>query len=250
MRKCEPGTLVSARSWVATTWHASEHATGNPVLLIGPPGCEWERSHRALSILATRLSTQGTSVLHLDVSGTGDSAGELGDFSPTDWEADAVLGLDEVLHRAQSQQAVVCGFRLGGRVAMSVAHHPSVSALVLWEPVLSGAHQLSEWMDAERRILSAVGEVQQVSARGFPTSCLGQAIPESLAVALSAWAEPTADVPCPVCWLSAGRGAPRWAIRTPCPGPRFWESDPTERSTPLAMIGQVARTLLDKTSCR
>ena len=250
MRKCEPDTLMSERSWVVMTWHASDHVTGNPVLLIGPPGCEWERSHRALSILATRLASQGTSVLHLDVSGSGDSAGEMGDFVPEDWEADAMHGLNEVLRRSQSTQAVVCGFRLGCRIVMPLAHNPSVSALVLWEPVLIGAHQLSEWMDAERRILSAMGEVQQVSARGFPTSCLGQVIPDSLAVAMSTWVEPTSAIQCPVCWLSAGRAAPQWATRTDCPGPRFWESDPTDCSTPHAMIGQVARTMHDKMSYR
>jgi alpha/beta superfamily hydrolase len=182
------------------TWHESRHAAGDPVLLIGPPGCEGERSHRALAILATRLTMLGTSVLHLDVSGSGDSGGEMGDFGPGDWEADAALGLDEVLSRAQAERAVVCGFRLGCRIAMSLAHHPAVSGLFLWEAVLSGAHQLTEWSDAERRMLSALGEVQQLSPSGFPIACLGQAIPDSLAVALNGWSEPTIAPPCPQVW--------------------------------------------------
>ena len=231
---------------MAVTWHAGQHATGDPVLLIGPPGCEWERSHRSLSILATRLASHGTSVLQLDVSGCGDSAGELGDFGPADWEADAVLGLGEVLRRAQAERAVVCGFRLGCRIAAALAGNPVVSALVLWEPVISGAHQLSEWMDAERRMLSTCGEVQQLSDQGFPTSCLGQAIPAALAAALNAWGEPPAFTRCPVWWVSAGRLAPRWASRIDCPGPRFWEADPTEHSTPLTMIGHVAHAIQGK----
>jgi pimeloyl-ACP methyl ester carboxylesterase len=243
MHKCEPGILQTEGSWLALTWHEGHQAAGDPVLLLGPPGCEGERSHRCLSLLAIRLAAHGTSVLHLDVGGSGDSAGEMGDFGPADWEADAVLGLDEVLRRAQAERAVVCGFRLGCRIAMPLASHPAVSALVLWEPVLSGAHQLTQWMDAERRMLSAVGEVQQLSTGGFPTSCLGQAIPESLALAMNAWKEPAPIAHCPVWWMSMGHHAPRWATRIACPGPRFWEADPTERSTPQAMIGHVAHAI-------
>lgn len=243
MHRGVPGSLASAQAWVAVTWFEGSHGSGDPILLIGPLGCEWERSQRSLSLLAARLAGKGSSVLQLDVSGSGDSAGELGDYGPSDWEADAALGLEEVLRRTGAQRAAVCGFRLGCRIALALGHHPAVSSLILREPVLSGAHQLSEWMNAERRLMSHLGEVPQLSAGGFPTACLGQAIPPALQVALNAWTEPSPAPHGPVWWLSAAPMAPRWAVPIPCPGPPFWEVDPSPRTLPLAMIGVVAHAI-------
>ena len=88
--------------------------SGSPVMLIagtGYPGCTWHPE------VVDELATDHT-VITFDHRGTGASPGTAGDYTTELFAADAIAVLEEV----SSEEAVVIGHSMGGRVAQWVAH--------------------------------------------------------------------------------------------------------------------------------
>ena len=123
---------------------AVERAVG--VVLCYPMGQEYLRAHRAFVHLAMRLAQCGFHTLRFDFSGCGDSSEE--GNAAVDlkrWEDDIAIAVEEL--RGGSTVEAVClgGLRLGGSLAAVVsASRGDVDALVLWDPVVSGAEYLAE----------------------------------------------------------------------------------------------------------
>lgn len=127
-------------------YHGADNTSpDHGIILCAPLGQEYMRSHRAMRQLATMLSRLGVPVLRFDYHGTGDSAGELVDVTPTQWIEDINLAVDELKDTANVATVSIIGLRLGCLVATHACKdRKDVTRLILWDPVVSGAAYISE----------------------------------------------------------------------------------------------------------
>lgn len=135
---------------------------------------EYLRAHRAFALLARRLTSLGFPVLRFDLHGCGDSAGEAPDGELEIWTRDVGAAIDEAKRAGQVGRVALVGLRLGASLAASAAAgRDDVSALVLWDPVVSGADYLEQLRVAHRDWMEAVGTgaaTEGEEALGFPIS--------------------------------------------------------------------------------
>ena len=151
---------------LAGVLHPGDARTG--VLMCNPYGQEAVRVQRLQRVLAERLSSKGHAVLRFDWFGTGESMGEDGEGELLGWQDD-LLAADARL-RADSGCARVVwfGIRLGASVALLAAERSAAQGdrapggLVLWEPVLDGAHYLAGLgADHERALAYSYGPLRR-----------------------------------------------------------------------------------------
>ncbi|MGB0129739.1 MAG: alpha/beta fold hydrolase [Rhodocyclaceae bacterium] len=116
------------------------------IVLCHPWGAEYLYAHRALRQLASMLAAAGFHVLRFDYFGTGDSAGDMEQADLAGWEGDIEMAIEELKDTAEATWVGLIGLRLGGTLAARVAARARsrVNALVLWDPVVSGAEYLRE----------------------------------------------------------------------------------------------------------
>jgi len=118
-------------------------ADGGVVVVCAPLWREGIRAHRVLRQLGVRLAKLGHAVLRFDYSGAGDSAGESEHGNVDVWLEDVALALDEVRRRKPEARMTLLGLRFGATLAaLAAARQDDVERLVLWEPVVNGAHYL------------------------------------------------------------------------------------------------------------
>lgn len=117
-------------------------AAQTAVLLCCPFGQEAIRTHRLYRVLADRLSRLGIPALRFDYCGTGDSSGDDMDVDLDSWARDIHLADQELRRQSGLQSIVWMGARLGATAALHAAQSSPPSRLVLWDPVLNGAHYL------------------------------------------------------------------------------------------------------------
>jgi uncharacterized protein len=132
-------------------------------ILCYPWGAEYLHSHRILRQLSLKLSAAGFHTLRFDFYGTGDSAGEPTDVNLIGSQADLETAIEELTEITGLSKVTLIGLRLGGNIAADVASRrgADIEALVLWDPVVSGAeylHQLGVMSDAQLPL----------EAQGFP----------------------------------------------------------------------------------
>lgn len=106
------------------------------------------RAHRSFRLLAVSLAGKGYHVLRMDYRGTGDSAGDLEEYLPTDWAEDISMAINELRDSAGIQRVGLLGLRLGALLAAKVAaSRDDIAFLVAWDPLLSGDAYLCELND-------------------------------------------------------------------------------------------------------
>lgn len=123
------------------------------VLICPPIGQEHVRSHWALRQLATVLAREGFHVLRFDWYGVGDSGGSLEDTSVDQLLDDAETAAQELRDMAGLRRVSVVGLRLGASLAALAASRIDPYAMVLWDPVASGATYLSGLERMERDLV-------------------------------------------------------------------------------------------------
>lgn len=116
---------------------------GEAVLLCGPVGQEYMRTHRALHQLAGQLAGAGCDVLRFEYTGIGDSAGDEAAVELATWQQDIVTAARELTELSGASRVALIGVRLGASLAFAVAGSVRASRLVLWDPVVSGAEYLA-----------------------------------------------------------------------------------------------------------
>jgi len=121
---------------------------GDPVsgvVLCYPHGHEYTAAHRAFRQLATRLARSGLPVLRFDYSGCGDSAGDREEGSVSEWLDDIRSAILELKRRSLCSRIQLVGLRLGATLSiLSGSELGGVEAMVIWDPVVSGAQYLAE----------------------------------------------------------------------------------------------------------
>jgi pimeloyl-ACP methyl ester carboxylesterase len=151
------------------------------VVVCNPFGHEYVRSHRACCVLANRLAQAGFPVLRFDYRGTGDSAGDAENWGMADWSDDINRAVDMLCDRTGVEYICLLGLRLGASLALPVAAtRHDVSALILWEPIVSGIDYITELTDQHRELLWRHFDRPEIVASQSADELLGFPIPPSL----------------------------------------------------------------------
>lgn len=216
---------------------------------------EMNRCRRMVAVQARELARIGYAVLLIDLLGCGDSSGESGDASWSDWLADAELAIGWMRSRWEAP-LWLWGLRAGCLLAAEVAARHANASLLLWQPPATGRSVLQSFLRLKAAGLLAAGdgggkrvvdELRQQLAEGRPIEVAGYVISADLALGLeravldpgegggrpAAWLEITArDNPAllpaslPVLQRLTQRG---WSVRTEAvKGPSFWQTTETE----------------------
>ena len=149
-------------------YHAAQGAPPTVgVLLCNPMGHEYMACYRTVRQTAVRLAQAGAPALRFDFYGSGDSAGESSEGSPSRWLRDIALAAAE-LQSHQRGGTVLVGLRLGATLALEYlqgAKSIETRALILWDPVVHGEAYVAELtaLQAER-----YGRADDEEILGFP----------------------------------------------------------------------------------
>lgn len=129
---------------VFASYHPPVGGSGQVLTVICPPLFnEYMRTQLALRELAISLAERGQHVLRLDYRGTGDSFGDLGEVTISDWVEDITLAVREGRDLSGSSVVRLLGVRAGALLACRSAGASSdVQRLVLWDPIPDGAGYL------------------------------------------------------------------------------------------------------------
>lgn len=123
---------------------STSHPGPSGVLLLPPVGYEYWTTHRSLRTLAEELAQAGHLALRLDYTGTGDAAGNQWDADLLSrWQADVRAGVQALRERGATSITLI-GLRVGGTLALNLAHEVGADAVVAWVPVTSGRRYVKE----------------------------------------------------------------------------------------------------------
>jgi exosortase A-associated hydrolase 2 len=124
----------------------SEPADSKPrgtVVFVPPFAEEMNKSRRMVARMARLFAADGWRVVQRDLHGCGDSGGDFGDASWSDWLDD----IDSELSRALEDGPVwLWCLRAGALLAPALLAKRSGADLLLWQPVLSGSQHLQGFL--------------------------------------------------------------------------------------------------------
>ena len=140
----QPQFLQGSAGPLFCNYYAAENPRAS-LLLCPPFGDELNKSRRMLALLCRELQSAGCSVLHLDLHGCGDSAGEHSEARWSQWRED-VFAAYHWLHASSGESPALLGFRLGALMALEVSELVVASRLVLWQPVLNGKQFIQQFL--------------------------------------------------------------------------------------------------------
>jgi len=145
-------------------------------------GQETIRFHRAYRQLALLLARAGFSVLRFDFYGCGDSGGVFEEGSVAGWLDDVDVACEEIKRKRGVETVCLVGLRLGGTLAMMAgAGRRDLAAMVLWDPVISGARYLDELLALHKDMLRYAHVMAEQKLNGeAPTEILGFPLTEAL----------------------------------------------------------------------
>ncbi len=244
-------------------YHAPAGRCRGAVLYLHPFAEEMNKARRMAALQARALAACGYGVLQIDLDGCGDSSGDFGDARWEGWLADVAAGR-QWLEQQLDQPVTLWGLRLGALLALDYAGRAQrpPPALLLWQPVLSGAACLTQFL--RLRLANALlGEGQQgagddsASLRaalhaGNALEVAGYLLAPQLAAALERLDAATlAPPPCPVDWfdmvaaperplpLASSRLGAAWREggcrlrQQAVSGPSFWSTQEISESAEL-----------------
>jgi alpha-beta hydrolase superfamily lysophospholipase len=139
---------------IFAAYHPPAGSHAQMLTVICPPlFSEYMRTHLALRELAVRLAASGQHVVRFDYRGTGDSFGDLGEVTVSDWLEDIALTVQEARDLCGSTFVQLLGIRAGALLACKAAGAShEVRRLVLWDPVPDGA----TYLEALRRVQTGI----------------------------------------------------------------------------------------------
>jgi pimeloyl-ACP methyl ester carboxylesterase len=134
----------SGNQRIFANYHPAAGVGGQVLTVICPPlFSDYMRTHLVLRELAMALAERRQHVLRFDYRGTGDSFGDLGEVTVSDWLEDIALGVREGREISGSSVVRLLGVRAGALLACAAARALSdVQRLVLWDPISDGAGYL------------------------------------------------------------------------------------------------------------
>jgi len=135
----------------------SQRSTG--IIFCHPFAEEKNQSHSVIVKTSRAFAEIGFPVLRFDMSGCGDSEGELGEVTLSDWQKDLTSAIEHMKKDANAKNYALWGLRLGAGLAMlHAAQDSNVSFLILWEPVLDFKKYMHHFL--RRKISSQITDFQ------------------------------------------------------------------------------------------
>ena len=262
-------TAAGARFCLYHEPHHRDNGLRGAILYVHPFAEEMNKSRRMAAEQARRFCRLGWAVLQIDLTGCGDSEGDFGDATWRLWLADLAAAWHWLGERtgAQEHERWLWGVRLGGLLAAAFAGQcsPDAHGLLLWQPVLSGAQHLNQFLRL-RTISGALTGAAAENARSLRAEldagrCLeiaGYTISPELAVSMQS-AELGTMHPIPACvhWLdvagqstepspAARRVSDAWGARgvhvnhSVVQGTAFWQTQEIEMCPSLLEATETA----------
>lgn len=193
------------------------------VLCVQPLGAERSAARHALACQAWRLAARGWAVLLVDLYGTGDSPGDLGEATLERWRRD-LLRAAMLTRQRHVGRNVLWGVRGGALLAadIAVALDQLVDAYVFWQAPDHGARIVATLGEGLAPGADIAAALRQLRMQAPPAAEHG-ALPAALFVEFRDDAGTLAEVSPETCaltqaWLEAGY------LATPRPAlaPAFW----------------------------
>ncbi|MAY99338.1 MAG: hypothetical protein CMH32_02295 [Micavibrio sp.] len=177
--------------------HLPQQPRADIAVLVCPPLFgEMIQFHRAFYILSGKLADQGIASLRFDWPGTGDSEGDLKDYSLSDWHKCVEEMALFLMEQTGAKKICFVGSRFGASIAANEALNiAAVDSLVLWEPVIDGRGYLEELEDQHNEFLSPfLGN--KASVENGQKDILGFSIPERLWTEISNFSFEDVELDC------------------------------------------------------
>ncbi|MBL8201864.1 MAG: hydrolase 2, exosortase A system-associated [Chromatiales bacterium] len=138
---------------LVTAWLPREAPVSEWLLVVPPFAEELNKSRRMLAMLGRSAAASGRGALLVDLAGTGDSWGDFRDARYATWLADLMRAARWAEQQGGSVTAIV-GLRFGALPGMELTGQlATVRQLLLWQPALSGADVLTQFL----RLRTAAG---------------------------------------------------------------------------------------------
>jgi len=192
-----------------------QHSAG-AMLYLHPFAEEMNKSRRMAAMQARALAAAGWTVLQLDLFGCGDSEGEFGSASWTQWLDDTAAGIEWLVAETGSTPAL-WGMRTGCLLAVQATQRmDSIANLLLWQPVISGKRYLQQFLrlsvaaqlgNAEGAARVGTQQLRQQLGRGEHVEVGGYAVAATLGLGLEASELVPPTVPARVIWVEVATGA-------------------------------------------
>lgn len=116
------------------------------ILYLHPFAEEMHKSRRMAALQARRFASEGYTVLQVDLSGCGDSAGDFSDANWNRWRNDAQRA-HAWLAAKNTGPMRLWGLRTGASLAVELANTiPDIEQLILWQPVTDGEQYLNQFL--------------------------------------------------------------------------------------------------------
>ena len=239
------------------------------IVYVHPFAEEMNKSRRMAALQARAFAQAGYAVLQIDLLGCGDSSGDFGDASWSDWLDDLVLAARWLRHRHDAP-LWWWGTRAGCLLAVHAAARLEPPAgFVFWQPATSGKPALQQFLRmkaaAALQRAGAKGTTERLRealAQGQPIEVGGYVVRAELAHGLEAatldappgaplrahWFElsnrpDAALLPASVESLERWRAAGHEVDATIVPGPAFWGTAEIEEAP--ALVSATCRALLE-----
>ncbi|MFZ4288422.1 hydrolase 2, exosortase A system-associated [Variovorax sp. HJSM1_2] len=140
---------------------AQSNTPRGTIVYVHPFAEEMNKSRRMAAVTARRLAQAGFGVLQVDLHGCGDSSGDFGDASWSNWVQDVVQASQHAL-RLSPAPLWLWGLRAGCLVASEAARHLDVAAnFIFWAPPSNGSLLLQQFLR-----LKLAGDMVSGGAKG------------------------------------------------------------------------------------
>jgi len=128
-------------------FYAASGTSLGSILYVQPFAEEMNKSRRMAALQARALAARGYNVLQIDLFGCGDSSGDFGEARWALWKDDVRMAHAWLRENAEGP-VHLWGLRLGALLAADCARERegSFASLLLWQPVISGAQFMTQFL--------------------------------------------------------------------------------------------------------
>lgn len=160
-------------------YHAPRRGARGLVVHVHPFAEEMNKSRRMAALQSRALAHDGFAVLQIDLLGCGDSAGDFGDATWTQWVTDVVFACRwlQQRHAGAAMQLWLWGHRAGALLAVQAAQQLATpSNLLLWQPTIAGKTVLQQFLRLKVAGNMMGGQAKAAMAQMRNTLAAGQAV--------------------------------------------------------------------------
>lgn len=184
--------LTGCAGAVHLTAFLPDGAARAAVVVAQPFAEEANKSRRMVALSGRAMAQRGMAVYVLDAYGCGDSAGDFSQASWPVWRQDLQMTARLAAERHQAP-VVMMGVRLGALLAAdALGGLEDVSKVVLWQPAVSGAQLLTQFLRLRTAATmtgshkESVADLKQRLASGEHVEVAGYSVSPGLATAVEA----------------------------------------------------------------